>query len=132
MQFFLHINRLTFLVTHNTLHFDTNARKLMPVKDLDHLRLWTSNVVPFRIQLQFWKTKVQLFSTQPAGNKGFQALGRFSAACTKLVGSSAYFKELVRLELVNPIPVLQQVGQLEEKTLLQLLSHPSADHLFPF
>lgn len=54
-------NRLMFLVIHNTLHFNANARNLVTVKDLDHLRLWTSNMVPFRIQLQFQKMKVQLF-----------------------------------------------------------------------
>jgi len=61
VQFALQIHRLMFLVIHNTLHFNTNARKLMTVKDLDDFRLWTSNVVRFRIQLQFQKTEVQLF-----------------------------------------------------------------------
>lgn len=46
------------------------------------------------------------------------------------MGGSALSKELFRLQLVGPIPVLQQVGQLQEKTFLQLLSHPSTNQLF--
>lgn len=64
-------NRLMFLVTHSTLQFDTNARKLMPVKDLDYFRQWTSNVVPFSIKLQFQRLKFNCSSTQSTGNKGF-------------------------------------------------------------
>lgn len=102
----------------------------MTVEDSHHLRLWTPNVMPLRIQLQFGRLKFNCSSTQPAGNTDFHILGRFSAACPKPMCLFARIKDLVELELVNSIPVSQQADQMEEKTLLHLLSHPSADHLF--
>lgn len=103
---------------------------VMTQKDLDHLRLWTSNVMPSRIQLQFCETEFQLFLSTTCRAGRFPVLSRISGAGAKLMGGSALSKELFRLQLVGPIPVLQQADQLHENTFLQLLSHPSASHLF--
>lgn len=105
MLFSLQINSYLFLEIHTTLHFDIDVKKLMIVEDSYHLRLWTSNVMPLRIQLQFGRLKFNCSSTQLAGNKGFHTLGRFSEACPKPMCLSARIKELVELELVNSIPV---------------------------
>lgn len=74
----------------------------MTVKDLDHLRLWTSNVTPSRIQLQFCETKFQLFFSTTCKAGRFPVLSRISGAGTKLMAGSALSKELFRTHSCSP------------------------------